>query len=125
MLRQECWIPRKGVPVWIRHGIEVVQITEEFIEAMKCRQVFVQIAEMILAKLSRGVALRFERSCDRAGLCRHANFGTGLTNGRQSCAQGYFASDEGGPAGRTAGFRIVVSEQHALRSQLVEVGRLA
>ena len=125
VLRMEGWIPGEGVPVGVRHGVEVVQIAEELIEAVQRRQVLVQVAEMVLAELSGGIALRLERGGDRAGLGRHADVGAGLADGRQARAQGNLAGDEGGPARRAAGLGVVVGEQHALRGQLVEVRRLA
>ena len=118
-------VPGEGVPVGVRHGVEVIQIAEEFIEAVQRRQVLVQVAEMVLAELSGGIALRLERGGNRASLGRHADVGAGLADGRQARAQGDFAGDEGGPARRAAGFGVVVGEQHALRGQLVEVRRLA
>ena len=50
-------IIRKRVPVGVRHRVEVIQVAEELIEAMQCRQVLVQIAEMVLAELAGGIAL--------------------------------------------------------------------
>ena len=51
-------VSRIGVPVGIRHGVEVIQIAEELIEAVDAREVLVQVAEMVLAELSGGVAHR-------------------------------------------------------------------
>ena len=46
------------------------KIAEEFVEAMHRRQILVQVAEMVLAELARGIALRLERGGERAGLGR-------------------------------------------------------
>jgi hypothetical protein len=47
-------------------GIEVVEVAEELVEAVYGRQMLVAIAEMILAELAGGVALRLEQ----LGECR-------------------------------------------------------
>ena len=125
VLGMEGWIPGEGVPVGIRHGVEVVEIAEELIEAVQRRQELVEVAEVVLAELAGGIALRLERGGNGASLGRHADVGAGLADGRQPRAQGDLAGDEGGPARRAAGFGVVVGEQHALRGQLVEVRRLA
>jgi len=45
-------------------GIQMVEITEEFIEAMDGRQEFVAVAEMVLAELSGRVSLRLQEFGD-------------------------------------------------------------
>ena len=46
------WVRRVRVPVRVGHGVEVVQVAKELIEAVHAGKVFVQIAEMVLAELS-------------------------------------------------------------------------
>ena len=38
-------------PVRIGHRVEVIEVTEEFVEAVHRRQIFVHVAEMVLAEL--------------------------------------------------------------------------
>ena len=45
-------------------GIEMVEIAEEFIEAVHRRQKLVAVAEVVLPELAGGVALRFEQFGD-------------------------------------------------------------
>src|SRR5262249_40354274 len=45
-------------------GIEVVEIAEELVEAMHRRQELVAVAEMVLAELPGGIALRLEQLRD-------------------------------------------------------------
>ena len=52
------------------HRVEVIEVAEEFVEPMDSGQEFIEIAEVILAELASGVALRFERGGDRAGFSR-------------------------------------------------------
>lgn len=40
--------------------IKVIEIAKEFVEPMHGWQVFITIAQMVLAELSRGVTQRFE-----------------------------------------------------------------
>ena len=46
-------------PIRVGHGVEVVQVAEEFVEAVHGGQELVQVAEVVLAELPGGVALRF------------------------------------------------------------------
>ena len=45
-------------------GVEVVQVAEELVEAVHRRQVLVAVAEVVLAELAGGVALRLQRRRD-------------------------------------------------------------
>ena len=58
----------------VLHGIEVVEIAEELVEAVKRREVFVEIAQVILAKLAGGVPHRPKSGRDRGRLSRHPIF---------------------------------------------------
>ena len=55
------------------HRVQVIQIAEEFIEAVDGGQEFILVAQVVLAELAGGVALRFERGGDRAGFRRKAD----------------------------------------------------
>ena len=46
-------------------GVEVIEVAEEFVEAVHRRQEFVLVAEMVLAELAGGVAQRLEQFGDR------------------------------------------------------------
>ena len=107
-------IDRERVPVRVGHRVEVVQVAEEFVEAVHRRQELVQVAEVVLAELAGGVALRLERGGERAGLGRNADVGAGLADGRQTRAERNLAGDEVGPARRATRLGVVVGEQHAL-----------
>ena len=120
--RRIRWI---RVPVRIRHGVEVIQIAEELIEAVHAGQIFVQVAEMVLAELTGGVAHRLERGGDGRRLCRQADIGACLTHGGQSGADRQFACDEIRATGGAARFSIVVGEAHSFRREPVEIRRLS
>ena len=87
-------VDRERKPVRVAHGVEVVQVAEEFIEAVNRRQKLVQVAEVVLAELARGVALCLEGGGERAGLGRNADVRAGLADGRQTRAKGNLAGDE-------------------------------
>ena len=118
-------VDRERVPVRIGHRVEVIQVSEELVEAMHGRQKLVQVAEVVLAELPGGVALRLEGGGERAGLRRDADIRSGLADGRQPGADRNLAGDEVGAARRATCLGVVVGEPHALASQLVEVRRLA
>src|SRR5262245_31043290 len=108
---------------WIFHRVEVIQIPKELVEPVDCRQELVQIAQVILAKLSRGVALRFERGGNRAGLCRQACFSTRLADCRHPCADREFTRDEVRTTRRATRLSVIVGKQHSFLCKLVEVWR--
>jgi len=54
-------------------GIEVVEIAEEFVEAMYRRQILVAIAEMVFAELAGCIAERLQQLVDRRVSCLQTN----------------------------------------------------
>src|SRR5262249_44795702 len=66
---------------WILLGVEVVEVSIELVEAVYGRQEAVEVAEVVLAELTGGVAERLEQLGDRGilgleadGRARHADF---------------------------------------------------
>ncbi len=114
----------KRVPVRIGHRVEVVQISEELVEAVHGREIFVQVAEVVLAELPGGIALCLQGGGERRSLCRDPHVGTGLAYGRQSGADRQLAGDEVRATRRATCFGVIVRKHHAFRRQLVEVRRL-
>ena len=88
-------------------------------------QVFVFVAEVILAKLPGRIAERLERSGNCARLFRHSDVGAGLTDGCQPSSQRKFASDEIRAPCCATRFRIVVGKDHPFGRKLVEARRFA
>src|SRR5947199_10853990 len=107
----------------IFHCVEVIEVAEEFVEAVDSGQELIQIAEMVLPELAGGVALRFERGSDGASLCGNPDFGTSLADRGHACANRKFTHDEVRQPGRATGLGVIVSEQHSLLGHLVEVRR--
>ena len=107
------------------HGVEVVQVTVELVEAVDGGKKLVEIAKVVLAELSRGVSHRLERGRDRRRGVRHPDGRAGLTDRRHSRADRKLAGDEVRATRRAACFGVVVGEPHAFGGQPVEVGRSA
>ena len=118
-------IGRVRIPVRIGHGIEVIEIAEELVEAVDGRQVLVQVAEVVLAELAGGVAHRLQARWRWWALRGQADIGAGLADGGHSGADRQLAGDEVGAAGGAARLGVVVGEAHAFRGEPVEVRRLA
>ena len=112
-------------PVRVRHRIKMVQIAEEFVEAVHRRQVFVQIAQMVLAELPGLVALRLQDGCQRHRLVRQADIRARLAHRGQPRAQRQFAGDEVRPPGGATRLGVVVREHHPLGRKPVQVRRPA
>ncbi len=55
------------------HRVEVIEVAEELVEAVHGRQEFVEIAQVVLAELTGGVAHRLECRRDGHRLRRHAD----------------------------------------------------
>ena len=113
-----------GIPERVLHRVEVIEIAEELVEAVHAWQIFVAVAEMVLAELPGGVAHRLQRGGDGRRLCGHADVGAGLTDGGQAGADRQLAGDEIGAARGAARLRVVVGEQHALGASLSRFGVL-
>lgn len=109
----------------IFHGIEVVKIAEEFIETMDRRQEFVQITEVVLAKLSCRIAHGFQDGRDRWRFGRYAKGRAGLTYSSQTRPDRELPSNEVRAPSRATCLGIIVGEPHAFRGQSVQVGRAA
>ena len=105
-------------------GIEVIQIAEELVEAVIGRQILVEVAEMVLAELSRRIAQRLERLGDGDVAVLQADRSAGRADLGQAGAQAGLAGDERRAARRAAVLRVIVGEHHAFLGDAVDVRRL-
>jgi hypothetical protein len=80
-------------------GVQVIEIAEEFIEAVDGRQVFIPVAEMVLAELTGGVAEWLEQFGDGRIFRMQSDRGAGHADFGQARANGVLAADEGGTSG--------------------------
>ncbi len=58
--------------LWLLLGIEMVEIAEEFVEAVHRRHEFVAVSEVVLSELAGHVAHLAQQCCKRRILGRHA-----------------------------------------------------
>ena len=72
---REVLVGRVVVQLGLLLGVEVVEVAEELVEAVHRRQELVAVAEVVLAELAGGVALRLERGRDRRVLGLQADVG--------------------------------------------------
>ena len=68
----------------IFHGIEVIEVAEELIEAVDGRQKLIEVAEVVLAELAGGVPHRLQDGGDGAGLGGEPGLGSSLADGGHS-----------------------------------------
>ena len=94
-------------------GVQVIEVAEELVEAVHGRQVFVAVAEMVLAELAGGVAERLEQLGDGRVFLLQADRGAGHADLGQAGADRVLAGDEARAAGGAALLGVVVGEGHA------------
>ena len=103
-------------------GVEVIEVAEEFVEAVHARQVFVPIAQMVLAELAGGVAERLKQLSDGRVFLLQANGGAGHADLGQAGADRVLAAYEGRAAGGAALLRVPVGEGRPFFADAVDVG---
>ena len=104
-------------------GVEVVEVAEELVEAVHGRQELVAVAEVVLAELAGGVALRLEQLGERRVLLGEPFLGAGQADLEQAGAEAGLAGDEGGAPGRAGLLRVMIGEDRAFLGDAVDVRR--
>jgi hypothetical protein len=102
-------------------GIEVVQAAEEFIEAVHRGQELVAVAQVVLAELAGGIAVRLEHLGDRRIFLLQADIGAGHANLGQTRANGVLPGDECRTTRGAALLSIIVSKGDAFLGDAVDV----
>ena len=105
-------------------GVQVIEVAEEFVEAVHGRQEFVPIAQMVLAELAGGVAQRLEQFSNGRVFLLKADRGAGHADLGQARADRVLAGDEARAAGGAALLGVVVGEGHPFLRHAVDVGGL-
>jgi len=102
----------------------VVEVAEEYVEAVNCRHEIVTIAEVVFSELSGLVTQRLKQFGKRWVLllqpfrrARKANLGKPGADRRLAC-------DEGGSAGGATLLAVPVRKKRTLVGNTVDVGRL-
>ena len=109
----------------VLHRVEVIQIAEEFVEAMHRGQELIQVAKVILAELPGGIAHGLERLGEGDCLVRETDRRASLADRGHSGANRQFTGDEVRSTRRTACLGVVVGEPHAFGSHPVQIRRPA
>src|SRR5437762_8940160 len=94
----------------IFHCVEVIEVAEEFIEAVDSWQEFIQIAEVVLPELAGRIALRFKRGGNRASLSWYSDLGTSLADRGHACANRKLTHEEVCAPRRAACLGVIVGE---------------
>ena len=102
----------------------MIQIAEELVEAMHGGQKLVAVAEVVLAKLASGIALRLEQLGER-----RVSFGQPLLRARQADleqagAEAALPGDERGAAGGAGLLGVVVGEDRPFVRDSIDIRRL-
>ncbi|MCY1498193.1 hypothetical protein D9M68_321760 [compost metagenome] len=108
-------------PLGLLFGIQVIEVAEELVEAMSCRQEAVLVAEMVLAELPGGIAKRLQRLGDGHVTVLDADGGTGNADLGHAGTQHRLPGDKRGAAGGAAVLRVIVGEQHAVARDPVDI----
>src|SRR5262249_1109020 len=102
-------------------GVEVVEVAEELVEAVDGRQMFVAVAEVVLAELAAGVAQRLEQFGDGRGLVGDPLLGPRQADLEQAGAERALAGGASGPAGGAGLLGVAVGEERPLPGDAVDV----
>src|SRR5262249_2366720 len=103
-------------------GIEVVEVAEKLVEAMRCGEKLVLVAQMVLAELAGGVAQRLQQFGDGWILRPNSDIGPGHPDLCQAGADWVLPGDERSPAGGTTLLAVIVGEGRTLMSDPSNVG---
>ena len=102
-------------------GVQVVEVAEEFVEAMHRGQELVAVAEVVLAELAGHVAERLQEVGDGRVFGLQALGRAGQPDLQQAGAHRALAGDEGGAAGGAGLLAVIVGEDPAFLRQPVDV----
>ena len=105
-------------------GVQVIEVAEEFIEAMVGRKHLVAIAEVVLAELAGHVAVVLEQPGDGRVLDLHALGCARQAHLGEAGADRRLSGDERRAAGGAALLAVPVGEQRAFVGDAVDVRRL-
>ncbi|GAC1403621.1 MAG: hypothetical protein NVS4B6_13630 [Mycobacterium sp.] len=99
----------------------MIQVAEEFVEAVRGGQKFIAVAEVILAELAGRVALRLQRRRDGRVFGLQSERRAGQAHFGQTAAVGVLAGDERRPARGATLLAVVVGEPRPLGCNPVDV----
>ncbi|MNX32731.1 hypothetical protein D3C86_629430 [compost metagenome] len=102
-------------------GVQVVKVAEEHVKTVFGGQVFIAVAQVVLAELGGVVALAFQGLGDGDVAVLQAHGGAGNAHLGQTGAARRLAGNEGGASGRATVFGVVVGEDRAFVGDPVDI----
>ena len=105
-------------------GIEVIEVAEEFVEAVRCRERLVAVAYVILAELGCGITEAAKQAANGRVKLTHPHGCTWESHFGETRPNAVLAGKECGAASRAGSLAIVVQELHSFFCQPVDVGRV-
>ncbi len=105
-------------------GIQVIQVSEKFVETVVGRQMLVTVTEMVLAELPGRIAERFHHRGDGDIRLLPAFLGAGQADLGHAGAHRHHAANERRAPGGAGLLPVVIGEGYALSGNTVDIGRL-
>ncbi|KQV41576.1 hypothetical protein ASC96_17370 [Rhizobium sp. Root1204] len=105
-------------------GIEVIEISVKFVEAVIGRQELITVAKMVFAELSRGIPQGFKCLSDRYVARLEADGRTRYPDLAHTGAQANLTRYEGGTSRRAEILGIVICKDHAFLRHAINIGGL-
>src|SRR5690606_14673690 len=103
--------------------VQMVEVAEELVEAMRRRQELILVAQVVLAELAGHVPERLEQVGDRRIFRAQTEIGAGHAHLRQPSSNRILARDESSAAGGATLLPVVIRKGHAFIRYSVNVGR--
>jgi hypothetical protein len=107
------------------HGVEVIEVAPEFLEAVRSRQRVGVVAQMVLAELAGGVAEIVQKLGDRRRAGPQVGRAARELRRNHSGAQRVHSGKEGVASRRATLLGVVIGEHCAFLADLVDVRRLS
>ena len=105
-------------------GVEVIEVAEEFIEAVHGRQRFIAIADVVLAELPGGIAEVLEQAADGRIELAHAHRSAREADLGKPGANAVLTGEERRAAGGAGLLAVIVQERDALAADAIDIRRL-
>ena len=102
-------------------GVEMIEVAEEFVEAVHGRQRLIAVADMVLAELAGRIAEVLQQAADGGIELAHAHRRAGEAHLGQPGANAVLAGEERRAAGGAGLLAVVVLELDALAGDAVDV----
>ncbi len=103
-------------------SVQVIEVTEELVEAMHRRQVLVAVAKVILAELAGRIAKRLEHLGKSRRFRLEPKFRARTPDRSHAAADRILPGDQRRPPGGAGGLGVMIGKQRSLLGNSVDVG---